>query len=241
MMDRIRNTRRKITGHIRRGLHRKRRSALEGAFQLQPTNGLSSGVAGTSSENASGGPLAAPSPPVRRNAPVRNPSDGLVLAPGDATTRSTSLHSISPHEKTGIETHPPNQCDRTLISENRAHLSEADTSQSSSQTTRHNCWDIAADLLKESEPTLYEKLTGNVKTEILDAKWKPELLLESMRKQEKRHEELDSKLKRAIGHTIRGLLIFKDIAAAAASLDPHKIAPVAVRGVFIILEVILFP
>ena len=47
----------------------------------------------------------------------------------------------------------------------------------------------------------------------------------------------NKEIPRVIATTIRSILQFKEIVAAAANLDPHKIAPIVWRGFCVVLEV----
>jgi hypothetical protein len=115
-----------------------------------------------------------------------------------------------------------------------AQLSNKETPPSSPElsTSRLSCWGKAAESLKRNKPDAYEKLKQ------IESKYKdygqndPADLLESIVSGNQQR-----KMPPVIERTIRSILTFRSVGAAAASFDPHKIDPVVWQGFCMILEV----
>lgn len=96
-----------------------------------------------------------------------------------------------------------------------------------------SCWAQAYKKMKEKDPQLSTKiqLPGE------DDKNDPEKILASLRKPKKSAEPHP----RWLEQSIRSVLQFKELFSAAASLDPFKCAPIVVKGIVLILEVVSPP
>lgn len=104
-------------------------------------------------------------------------------------------------------------------------------------TDRPSCWDKAAESLRVAEPDIYKKLE-EIKSEHENrSQSDPANLLVFAELKMRENKEIP----RAIATTIRSILQFKEIVAAAANLDPHKIAPIVWRGFCMVLEVSRYP
>lgn len=104
---------------------------------------------------------------------------------------------------------------------------------SDEETLRPSCWDKAAESLEAARPDVYKKLK---EIELEHKNWSrsdPAGLLELA--ESKMWE--NKGIPRVVETTIRSILQFKEVVAAAANLDPHKIAPVVWRGFCVVLEV----
>jgi hypothetical protein len=104
---------------------------------------------------------------------------------------------------------------------------------SDEETPRPSCWHKAAESLQEVRPDVYKKLE-QIKSQ--HENWSESDLAGLLKSAESRMRE-DKGIPRVIEQTIRSILQFKDIVAAAANFDPHKIAPVVWRGFCVVLQV----
>jgi hypothetical protein len=113
-----------------------------------------------------------------------------------------------------------------------AQPSDRETPQDSSELLRPrpSCWDKAAESLQVARPHVYTKLE-KIKSEHKNRS--PAGLLEFA---ESKMQE-NKGIPRVIETTIRSILQFKEIVAAAANFDPHRIAPTVWRGFCVVLEV----
>jgi hypothetical protein len=175
-----------------------------------------------------------------------NAGPQLVTTP---TTQAISIVSLAHAAKTHVPVppvaDPPTKPDpeaeerQPVMTPTRrqtpAQPSDEETPQDSSELLRPrpSCWDKAAESLQVARPDVYSKLEKIKSRHMNGNQSDPAGLLEFA---ESRMRE-DKGIPRVIEQTIRSILQFKDIVAAAANFDPHKIAPVIWRGFCVVLQV----
>lgn len=98
---------------------------------------------------------------------------------------------------------------------------------------RPSCWHEAAERLKVARLEVYTKLVKIKTKHENQSQSDPAGLLKSAESKMRGNKEIP----RVIETTIRSILQFKEIVAAAANIDPHKIAPTVWRGFCVVLEV----
>lgn len=96
-----------------------------------------------------------------------------------------------------------------------------------------SCWDKAAESLREARPDVYKKLEEIMSKHKNWSQSDPAALLKSAESTMRENKGIP----RVIERTFRSILQFKEIGAAAANFDPHKIAPIVWRGICLVLEV----
>jgi hypothetical protein len=113
--------------------------------------------------------------------------------------------------------------------------SDEETPQDSSELLRPrlSCLDKATERLKVARPDVYTKLekikSGRKNGSQSDPAGLLELAVSKMRE--------NKGMPPVIETTIRSILQFKELVAAAANFDPHRIAPTVWRGFCVVLEV----
>ena len=110
--------------------------------------------------------------------------------------------------------------------------------QSAPPDERRSYWKRALEDLKEKNPEAYNRFSGlreNLGTEV-------NIALESYLAQSDRKDSLkQSRAWRLYQRCVRGILQYKELAVAAASFDPHKIAPIVLNGICVLLQARLPP
>jgi hypothetical protein len=107
-------------------------------------------------------------------------------------------------------------------------LSERD--HEAEERGRLSCWNQAVESLRTGRPDVYAELEKINKD---PSQNEPADLLEFAESKMRKNK----KIPRVIESIIRSILQFKEVVAAAANFDPHKIAPIVWRGFCVILEV----
>ncbi|KAF8857267.1 hypothetical protein BDZ45DRAFT_438003 [Acephala macrosclerotiorum] len=112
--------------------------------------------------------------------------------------------------------------------------SDEETPQDSSGLLRPrpSCWDKAAESLQVARPDVYTKLEKIKSRHKNRSQSDPAGLLVFAESKMRENKGIP----RVIETTIRSILQFKEIVAAAANFDPHRIAPTVWRGFCVVLE-----
>ena len=112
------------------------------------------------------------------------------------------------------------------------------TSGSNVKKSGHSSrWKLAEKRLEESNPDLFKKL-HQIQQILNDDAFHVDKLLETVSSRGKSLKDEQSRTSSSlVEQTIKHILLFKDPAMAAAKFDPTKASELALRGVFVVLEV----
>jgi hypothetical protein len=183
----------------------------------------------------------------RRSAPIviqttaSSSPDGVIAQPADVSTTAGEVnHSlVTSSVAASVEPAPSvsatgHQTPTTATSDTTAPKTPADAVL---EPARETCWEKAIVELKTVNLAVFTKLE-NMEKKIKEkeagfiVKDPPDLLKIAESKKRKAKE-----IPRWLQGVIRGILQVKDILALVAAFDPHKAAPLALKGICFILEV----
>jgi hypothetical protein len=182
----------------------------------------------------------APSAGYTRTEGTASSTSGSHDLPGSAPKsggRGTSSHSLHPHTLAASSrprnNPPPN--DRNISAQSREPSNSDRASDQINNTQRaRSCWEAANLRLKEERPEKFEALSS-AHGEIYLEKKEIVKCLESASDKQNENEALI----RRIESLWVALQPFRELAQIGARADPHKIAPFAVGGLFLLIQVLL--
>jgi hypothetical protein len=190
------------------------------------------------SPNASSSNLTQQPVPPSLHAPVDSANGGLQLITSTGYASSSASHAqavntpVSPPVSLVVDPPvgpSPKESQAVINPTNQ----QTGAQPSGEEAPRPSCWHEAGEKLKQDHPTLYKKL------EMIGSEYKNRSQSDPVDVLEFAESKMrgNKKISRVIETTIRSILQFKEIVAAAANFDPHKIAPIVWRGFCVVLEV----
>ena len=96
-------------------------------------------------------------------------------------------------------------------------------------------WDRAVALLRQRKPDIYADLQDLQKEQgsLSSSDWLQRTLADCKETRDDAHTQS----RRNVEKVLRSVLVYKDVAVAVSRLDPHRIAPMVLTGVYVVAQV----